>query len=125
GGISRIHGDYHLGQVLVSKDDVSIIDFEGEPQRPLHERRAKTSPLRDVAGMLRSFDYLAWAALGRRRETLGEEVEEETARAFAWRDQASRDFLDAYMEHAAGTPTHPVEPQTAAALIRLFTIQKA
>ncbi|HMA14200.1 MAG: putative maltokinase, partial [Bacteroidota bacterium] len=125
GGISRIHGDYHLGQVLVSKDDVSIIDFEGEPQRPLNERRAKTSPLRDVAGMLRSFDYLAWAALGRRREILGETVEEETARAFAWRDQACRAFLEAYLDHASGTPTHPAEAKTTEALIRLFTIQKA
>jgi len=125
GGISRIHGDYHLGQVLVSKDDVAIIDFEGEPQRPLSERREKTSPLRDVAGMLRSFDYLAWAAVGRRREILGEEVEEETARAFAWRDWASQSFLEAYQESAAETPTHPDTPKTAEALIRLFTIQKA
>jgi maltose alpha-D-glucosyltransferase/alpha-amylase len=125
GGVSRIHGDYHLGQVLINKDDVSIIDFEGEPQRALDERREKTSPLRDVAGMLRSFDYLAWAALDRRREIEGEVVEEEAGRAFAWRDQASKAFLDAYLERAAETPAHPEATETTEALIRLFTIQKA
>src|SRR3546814_10457693 len=80
-----------FGQVLISKDDVAIIDFEGEPQRSLDERREKASPLRDVAGMLRSFDYLAWAALDRRRQISGEIDEEESRRAFAWRDQASAD----------------------------------
>ncbi len=125
GGLSRIHGDYHLGQVLISEGDVIIVDFEGEPQRGLEERRSKTSPLRDVAGMLRSFDYLAWAALERRREVTGTVSDAEQQRALLWRDQATMAFLQAYNERAAQTPTHPADEKTVRGLLRLFTIQKA
>ena len=61
----RHHGDFHLGQVLIAKDDAYILDFEGEPRRTLEERRAKAPPARDVAGFIRSIDYAASAALER------------------------------------------------------------
>jgi predicted trehalose synthase len=85
--VSRIHGDYHLGQLLARADGgLSVIDFEGEPARPLHERRAPSSPLRDLAGMLRSLDYAArTAARG-----------SSTFEAQAWLAAARASFVDAY-----------------------------
>jgi len=125
GGRSRIHGDYHLGQVLLCEGDVMIVDFEGEPQRGLDQRRMKMSPLRDVAGMLRSFDYLAWSALDRRRQVTGEFHEAEQHRALVWRDQTISEFLAAYVDVASETSTYPSDPATAAGLLQLFTVQKA
>jgi maltose alpha-D-glucosyltransferase/alpha-amylase len=98
---TRLHGDYHLGQVLLVKNDFAIIDFEGEPGRTLAERRAKHWPLRDVASMLRSFDYARWTAL--RRVAQGDE---EAARleplATGWADEARGAFLGAYEEALQG-----------------------
>ncbi len=121
---SRIHGDYHLGQVLAVQNDVSIIDFEGEPRRSLDERRAKTSPLRDVAGMLRSLDYAAWSAL-RHRADLGSDPERVRPRALQWRDMAQAQFLEAYRETIAGCESHPEDGDFEEALLDLFLIQKA
>jgi trehalose synthase-fused probable maltokinase len=87
--ITRIHGDYHLGQVLRTRaDDFAILDFEGEPTRSLAERRAKASPLRDVAGMLRSFDYAA--------ETGRRNTEGDTASIDAWYGSSRDAFMDGY-----------------------------
>ncbi|MYZ47950.1 maltose alpha-D-glucosyltransferase [Rhizobiales bacterium L72] len=120
----RIHGDYHLGQVLVAQADVMIIDFEGEPQRSLAERRAKASPLRDVAGMLRSFDYAAWAALDRFRLRRGDPGEAVTARAFAWRDRSVEEFLAAYWATVEGVASVPQDAATRDGLLALFLLQK-
>jgi maltose alpha-D-glucosyltransferase/alpha-amylase len=120
---TRIHGDYHLGQVLVGQQDVVIIDFEGEPSRTLEERQAKYSPLRDVAGMLRSFDYALWTALGRRLEA-GADAEQVTGQVARWRDATSGAFLTAYRETMIGHEVHP-EPDFEAALLDLFLIRKA
>jgi len=92
---SRYHGDYHLGQVLVKDNNFVIIDFEGEPARSFEERRTKSSPLRDVAGMLRSFNYARWSAL-RRVAQNPDEAERLAAPAVAW-EQATREaFLAGY-----------------------------
>jgi maltose alpha-D-glucosyltransferase/alpha-amylase len=121
---SRIHGDYHLGQLLVAQNDLMIIDFEGEPRRPLDERRAKFSPLRDVAGMLRSLDYAA-ATVSRESENAAVRAESFISRAKEWRDITSAEFLEAYLEHAHGCPTVPEDPSFAHALLDLLLIQKA
>ena len=124
GGRSRIHGDYHLGQVLIAQADVAIIDFEGEPARTLAERRAKSSPMRDVAGMLRSFDYAASMALEGHRQSFGAISERAAERARSWRDRTAADFLAAYEAHSAGS-AQPEDAGLARALLRLFLLQKA
>ena len=120
----RTHGDLHLGQILVSKEDAYIIDFEGEPARPLEERRAKHSPFRDVAGMLRSFEYAASmttrAVAGRSEESI------ERMRVVIERFRAtSREAFLAQYGAAAPVAHDGTEGEAAAALIDLFTLEKA
>jgi len=123
--LSRIHGDYHLGQVLVVNNDVAIIDFEGEPARPLSARRAKDSPLRDVAGMLRSFDYAASSVLARMdtarpgsRKVLG-------PLAASGVERAGARFLRSYLAATMGLSTVPSDSRQMAAMLELFLIEKA
>jgi maltose alpha-D-glucosyltransferase/alpha-amylase len=120
---TRYHADYHLGQVLLASNDFVIIDFEGEPARPLAERRAKHSALRDVAGMLRSFSYARWTALDRASRS-----PEDTTRlaplAAAWEAEARRAFLGGYDETARGAGLYP-SLEAASGLVSLFELEKA
>ena len=118
----RIHGDYHLGQVLLTRNDFVIVDFEGEPSRPFPERRAKQSPLRDVAGMLRSFDYARAVALRHAAHT-PEEAAPMAAPAREWEAASRAAFLQSYRDQLAGTPL-AVSDQ-AMGLLALFELQKA
>ena len=124
----RIHGDYHLGQVLWTGKDFVIIDLEGEPLRPVSERRLKRSALRDVAGMLRSFDYAARAALSEipiAGGTPAFQAEDLQPLADAWVAWSSAEFLRGYREasgSAAFLPTDPVERQV---LLEAYVVEKA
>ena len=122
---TRLHGDYHLGQVLVVENDLHIIDFEGEPARSLEERRAKSSPLKDVAGMLRSFDYVAAASVMRLLEVDPHSAEIVQPLAQRWREATEQAFLDSYRAAIAGCPSHPEDPDEARRLIDLFLLEKA
>jgi maltose alpha-D-glucosyltransferase / alpha-amylase len=100
---ARVHGDYHLGQVLRAKGDFVILDFEGEPARPLAERRLKQSPLKDVAGMLRSFSYAAFAALTKYTSRRPEDFQRLEPWAMLWERSVSSSFLRAYRAALGGS----------------------
>ena len=121
---TRIHGDYHLGQVLVARNDVMIIDFEGEPRRDLAERREKTSGLRDVAGMLRSFGYARATALGRHSENYPGADDRAIERAGSWLEATNSAFLAAYMSGIAGSAILPADEAVVRELIDFFVMQK-
>jgi len=122
---TRHHGDYHLGQVLVTGDDFIIIDFEGEPARSLEERRAKASPLRDVAGMLRSFHYAAHMAVAKETCVAVEERTRIESWAEMWSQRIAQIFLDVYLETARGASFIPEDSATFAMLLDLYLIEKA
>jgi maltose alpha-D-glucosyltransferase/alpha-amylase len=115
---TRHHGDYHLGQVLIANNDFLIIDFEGEPSRPLEEGRRKHSPLRDVAGMLRSFNYAKWSAHMRARE-----ADPNTAKLMAelddWEARTRKAFLEAYFAQSG------LDAADVGGLLDLAEIEKA
>jgi maltose alpha-D-glucosyltransferase/alpha-amylase len=116
---SRFHGDYHLGQVLVARNDFVIIDFEGEPARSMEERRAKRSPLRDVAGMLRSFNYARWTALRRAAQNADELARFDPA-VRAWELETRAAFLAGYSGSLA-PEAGAIDPD----MLDLFELEKA
>jgi maltose alpha-D-glucosyltransferase/alpha-amylase len=119
--LTRIHGDLHLGQVLVANGDVYIIDFEGEPAKPMELRRAKNHRLRDVAGMMRSFDYAA-AVVQRKSDASHAHLADPARDTFlqTFVEQATRSFLAGYRE------AFPAEDEMAEEnLLRLFLLEKA
>jgi maltokinase len=112
--VIRHHGDYHLGQVLWSGEDWLVIDFEGEPARSLPERRQKRSPLRDVAGMLRSFAYAASAS----------EILKGAAAPEGWETRARELFLEGYFEHVEPSLVPPGQ-EARNRLMAVFELEKA
>jgi maltose alpha-D-glucosyltransferase/alpha-amylase len=124
----RTHGDFHLGQVLYTGSDFVIIDFEGEPARPLSERRIKRSPLHDVAGMLRSFHYAAFAPL---LGTSGNEPVDATrfermrVWAESWNAQVRDAFLAEYFTASGAAPFMPDTPAETSRLLELYVLEKA
>jgi maltose alpha-D-glucosyltransferase/alpha-amylase len=121
---TRVHGDYHLGQVLVAQDDVVIVDFEGEPRLPIPERRKKNSPLVDVAGMLRSFDYAAWTALERTTTDYPNKRPMLEKLLADWRTQTVAAFQDGYWATVhKRKKSAPSEFESA--LVKLLMISKA
>jgi maltose alpha-D-glucosyltransferase/alpha-amylase len=119
----RIHGDYHLGQVLLTRNDFVIIDFEGEPGRGLEQRRAKQSPLRDVVGMLRSFSYVQQSAV-RKFAHNDAEAARLAPLARAWELEVRAAFLQAYAEASQGVASLP-QALSGDGLLGLFEIEKA
>ncbi len=121
----RCHGDYHLGQVLRTEDDFLLIDFEGEPIRSLAERRRKESPLKDVAGMLRSFSYAAHTALiaaGREIAAVDPAAVEQQTRT--WEAWVAATFLTSYFKTAEGGTFLPTGPARSV-LLDAFLLDKA
>jgi maltose alpha-D-glucosyltransferase/alpha-amylase len=121
----RVHGDYHLGQVLRVKTDFVILDFEGEPARPLTERRAKQSPLKDVAGMLRSFSYAAYSSLFNYVTRRADNIAKLEPWAKLWEHCVSAEFLRAYRETAHDANFLPVDDSDFRKLLNVFMVDKA
>ncbi len=120
----RHHGDFHLGQMLIVKDDIFIIDFEGEPRRLLEERRRKAPAARDVAGLIRSIDYSATAALERALKLTPDENGRLAAALAKWRDDSTAAFLAAYRETMTNALIWPAKPQAAERMLNFFLLEK-
>lgn len=120
GQICRVHGDFHLGQVMRSEVGWFVLDFEGEPSRPLAERRASTSPLKDVAGMVRSFHYASAVALDER----GPSGSQTALLASGWERRNRRAFIDGYLGNEAAASLLPAEHDLYT-ILAAFELEKA
>jgi maltose alpha-D-glucosyltransferase/alpha-amylase len=124
----RCHGDYHLGQVLYTGNDFVIIDFEGEPARSITERQLKASPFRDIAGMIRSFDYACYSALADQLSGMVLKPEEESrwhGWMRFWSGWTSASFLKSYLAVADGRPFIPQQLESAQLLLDVYLLEKA
>jgi maltose alpha-D-glucosyltransferase/alpha-amylase len=124
----RVHGDYHLGQTIYTGRDFFIVDFEGEPAVPLGERRMKRTPFRDVAGLLRSFDYAANAALRREVEQgaiSAASLPRFTAWANRWTNWISAACLESYLSHVGSSEILPAGVAERALLLDTHLLRKA
>jgi maltokinase len=122
GCATRVHGDFHLGQVMRIETGWFVLDFEGEPSRPLEERRRKTSPVKDVAGMLRSFHYATQAALVERDQG---EREALAPVASAWEERNRQAFLRGYREAKGIDELLPRDEEAFRTVLLAFELDKA
>jgi maltose alpha-D-glucosyltransferase / alpha-amylase len=121
----RHHGDFHLGQVLIAKEDAYILDFEGEPRRSLEERRAKAPLARDVAGFLRSLDYAASAALQRAPDLAPEARAALAGPVRGWGERLSDAYWECYRESLGDSKLWPENEENRRALLEVFLLEKA
>ncbi len=121
----RIHGDYHLGQVLFTGKDFYILDFEGEPARSYSERRLKRTAIRDVAGMIRSFHYVAFGSLFLDNQIREEDINKLIPFVEEWYHYMSGFFIKSYLETVKGSPIVPKDKADLQILLNTFLLQKA
>ncbi|MDB5656654.1 MAG: Trehalose synthase-like, partial [Tardiphaga sp.] len=121
----RHHGDFHLGQMLVVKDDIYIIDFEGEPRRPIAERRRKAPAARDVAGLIRSIDYSVTAALERALKVAPDDSGRLAIALDGWRERATAAFVGSYRDTVTDARLWPADAGQAEGMMNFFLLEKA
>ena len=122
---TRHHGDFHLGQVLLAKDDAYILDFEGEPRRSLDDRRHKAPPARDVAGFIRSIDYAISAAMDREPNLSPEDRAALVKQMRVWGDRLTAVYWDSYKAALGDSSLWPVDEDAVHQLLELFLLEKA